>query len=191
MQNIVEAVESKCKVEGFITSEEKQENVEFQVFFNDHVTNDFNTLFKSLPVERKYYAVGNPGTFHCRLFPKASMHFVYSSYSLHWLSKVPPEVLDPRSPAWNKGKIFYGRKEVEEAYFGQYMKDIDSFLKARSEELVSGGFMALLVPSIPDGVDSSRCAVNALFHMLESALVDMAKMVIKHFVLFTIPHAHS
>ncbi|XVF82082.1 hypothetical protein PTKIN_Ptkin16aG0015400 [Pterospermum kingtungense] len=80
IQNIIEAIECKFQSHGLISPE-------FHVFFNDLVTNDFNSLFASLPVGRKYYAAGVPGSFYDRLFPKASLHFVYSSSALHWLSK--------------------------------------------------------------------------------------------------------
>ncbi|KAL0446240.1 UNVERIFIED_CONTAM: Loganic acid O-methyltransferase [Sesamum latifolium] len=112
MQIITEAIKRK-----FETDRQTSHTPDFQVFFNDNVTNDFNTLFSSLPPERLYYATGVPGSFHGRLLPKASLHFGYSSCSLHWLSKVPKEVADNTSPAWNRGKIhcFGARREVLEA----------------------------------------------------------------------------
>ncbi|WMV06715.1 hypothetical protein MTR67_000100 [Solanum verrucosum] len=83
---------------------EKYHNIilEFQVFFSDHVENDFNTLFQSLPIDRSYYASGVPGSFHGRLFPSRSIHFAHSSCAIHWLSKIPKELLDEKSPTWNK-----------------------------------------------------------------------------------------
>lgn len=89
--------------------------LEFQVFFNDYVTNDFNTLFRSLPVDRSYYSFGAPGSFHGRLFPSRSIHFAHSSCAIHWLSKILKELLDEKSPAWNKGFIHYeGASNVED-----------------------------------------------------------------------------
>ncbi|KAM3324701.1 hypothetical protein P3S67_005853 [Capsicum chacoense] len=123
--------------------------LEFQVFFNDHVTNDFNTLFRSLPIDRSYYAFGVPGTFHGRLFPSRSIHFAHSINSIHWLSKCPEELLDEKSPAWNKGLIHYmgtSNVEVLNAYVTQFEKDMEMLLNARAEEIVEGGMMVLVTP---------------------------------------------
>ncbi|KAK9091364.1 hypothetical protein Sjap_024541 [Stephania japonica] len=121
VQNIIDAVKLKFQ----------SHSIEFQVFFNDHVSNDFNTLFKSLPPSRTYFAGGQPGSFHGRLFPKASLHFVHSSYALHWLSVVPNEVVNESSPAYNKGRIHYGNaaEEVIDAYSAQFAKDFEAFCK--------------------------------------------------------------
>ena len=73
-----------------------------QVFFNDLPASDFNSLFRILPsfsantdlqnqegvAERPYFAAGVPGSFYGRLFPDKALHFVHSSFSLHWLSQV-------------------------------------------------------------------------------------------------------
>ncbi|KAM3327768.1 loganic acid O-methyltransferase [Capsicum galapagoense] len=122
---------------------------EFQIFFNDHVTNDFNTLFRSLPIDRSYYAFGVPGSFHGRLFPSRSMHFAHCSCAIHWLSKCPEELLDEKSPAWNKGLIHYmgtSNVEVLNAYVAQFEKDMAMFFNARAEEIVEGGMMVLVTP---------------------------------------------
>lgn len=80
---------------------------DFLVLFNDHASNDFNTLFASLPPDRPYYAAGVPGSFHGRLFPEASLHVVHSAHPLPWLGKLPEELLDANSPAYNKGRVYY------------------------------------------------------------------------------------
>ncbi|XP_042478020.1 loganic acid O-methyltransferase-like isoform X2 [Macadamia integrifolia] len=173
MQNIVEAIKLKYGSEGL-----SSQIPDFQVFFQDHVSNDFNTLFASLPPDRPYFATGVPGSFHGRLFPKASLHLVHSSIALHWLSMVPKEVLDKDSPAWNKGKIHYGspKKEVVQAYSVQFAKDIDSFLLARAEEIVPGGLMVLKIQGLPNGIPYSQTGSVVLMDLLGSSLMDMAKM---------------
>ncbi|XP_060671009.1 loganic acid O-methyltransferase-like [Ziziphus jujuba] len=91
VQNVIDAVELKYQSQRRLDS---QQFLEFQVFLNDHISNDFNQLFTSLPPERRYFAMGVPGSFHGRLFPKASIHFFHSSYAVHWLSRVPKDVED-------------------------------------------------------------------------------------------------
>jgi hypothetical protein len=174
VQNIVDAIELKYQ-------QSKNEIPEFQVFFNDHVSNDFNTLFKAFPAKRKYLAAGVPGSFYGRLFPKASIHIFHSSSSVNWLSEVPKEITDKTSPAWNKGRISYTNsgKEVAEAYATQHAMDMESFLCARAEELEVGGLMVLLIAAVPDVIHSSDTTICSQIDLLGSCLMDMQNMVRK------------
>ncbi|KAL3731286.1 hypothetical protein ACJRO7_028200 [Eucalyptus globulus] len=172
VQNIIEAVRRKCESQGL-----SSQLPDFQVLFNDHASNDFNTLFASLPSDRPYYAAGVPGSFHGRLFPKASLHFVHSSYALQWLCKVPKELVDPNSPAFNRGRVHYtsAPREVSDAYTSQFAKDMVTFLHARGEEIASGGIMVLVMPGIANGIPYSRVPSGVMFDLLGFSLMDMAK----------------
>ncbi|XP_059658341.1 loganic acid O-methyltransferase-like [Cornus florida] len=172
MQNIIEAVEEKYKSKGL-----ESQLPEFQVFFNDHVTSDFNTLFTFLPPERRYFATGVPGSFYGRLFPKSCIHIMHASYALQWLSKVPEEVADKDSAAWNKGRIYYSSAPVEvaNAYAAQYAKDMDNFLNNRAKEIVAGGMLLLIMISNPDGIHRSQMGCGVMYDKVGSSLVDMAK----------------
>ncbi|XP_028117645.1 probable S-adenosylmethionine-dependent methyltransferase At5g38780 [Camellia sinensis] len=143
MQNVLEAMEMK-----FHSQNATSEMPEFQLFFSDHTSNDFNRLFSSLPPDRQYFATGVPGSFHGRLFPKSSLHFVHSSIAVHWLSKVPEELLDKSCPAWNKGRIHCtsAPKEVINAYTTQFAKDMETFFNARADEIEVGGMMIVTLP---------------------------------------------
>jgi hypothetical protein len=162
VQNIVDAIELKYQ-------QSENEIPEFQVFFNDHVSNDFNTLFKAFPAKRKYLAAGVPGS------------FFHSSSSVNWLSEVPKEITDKTSPAWNKGRISYTNsgKEVAEAYATQHAMDMESFLCARAEELEVGGLMVLLIAAVPDVIHSSDTTICSQIDLLGSCLMDMQNMVRK------------
>ncbi|THF97748.1 hypothetical protein TEA_002854 [Camellia sinensis var. sinensis] len=144
MQNVLEAMEMK-----FHSQNATSEMPEFQLFFSDHTSNDFNRLFSSLPPDRQYFATGVPGSFHGRLFPKSSLHFVHSSIAVHWLSKVPEELLDKSCPAWNKGRIHCtsAPKEVINAYTTQFAKDMETFFNARADEIEVGGMMIVTLPA--------------------------------------------
>ncbi|KAG2625173.1 hypothetical protein PVAP13_3KG200600 [Panicum virgatum] len=67
---------------------------QLHVFLNDLPANDFNAVFRLLP-SSPLAAAGClvsawPGSFYRRLFPEASLDYVVSSSSLHFLSKAPP-----------------------------------------------------------------------------------------------------
>ena len=152
MQNIIDVVQQKYESQDLATH-----MPEFQVFFNDHASNDFNTLFASLPPKRLYFATGVPGSFYGRLFPESSPQLVHSSYALQWLSKFPEELLNKNSTAWNKGRVHYTNApdEVAHAYPTEFAKDMTIFLDTRAKELVQGGIMVLIMPGIPNGIPHS------------------------------------
>ncbi|XP_042035362.1 loganic acid O-methyltransferase-like [Salvia splendens] len=171
MHTIIEAIKRKHESSDLKTPE-------FLVFLNDVVSNDFNTLFRSLPPHRDYNVAAVPGDFHGRLLPRSSINFGYSSWSLHWLTEVPKAVADRDSPAWNGGEIFYcrERREVYEAYLRQFERDLETFLKCRAVEMVEGGIMALLIPGVPEFWDPRKeFTVVSTVELLRSSLVDMSK----------------
>ncbi|PON86878.1 SAM dependent carboxyl methyltransferase [Trema orientale] len=175
MQNILEAVQQKYLHSQHQNSSSQM--LEFQVFFNDHETNDFNTLFSSLPAKRQYFIAAVPGSFHGRLFPNSSLHFVHSSLALHWLSTIPKELLDRTSPAWNRRRIHYtsAPDEVYKAYQYQFAKDMIKFLDARARELVVGGLMVLIMPAVPNSVPLSHMPLGVVYDLLGCALMDMTR----------------
>ncbi|KAI9185543.1 hypothetical protein LWI28_008249 [Acer negundo] len=133
---------------------------EFSAYFSDLPSNDFNTLFQLLPPlamgsmeeclvtdnHRSFFAAAVPGSFYRRLFPTRSINFFHSAFSLHWLSQVPESVMDKRSTAYNKGRVFIhgADEETAGAYKKQYQSDLASFLRFRSLEMRSGGSMFLV-----------------------------------------------
>ncbi|KAL9378566.1 hypothetical protein Peur_029901 [Populus x canadensis] len=163
IKDVVEAVEAaSCKI--MIPAPE------FRVYLNDLPTNDFNSIFKSLPEfyrdlnkERSdgpplLFIAGYPGSFYGRLFPNDCLHFVHSSYSLHWLSKVPPSLYDKQGKPINKGSVHISESSpplVSQAYYAQFQEDFSLFLRSRSEELTTGGRMVLIMLGRigPDHVD--------------------------------------
>ncbi|KHN15663.1 Theobromine synthase 2, partial [Glycine soja] len=127
-----------------------------QIYLNDLFENDFNNIFKLLPsfyqrVQERRDGVGacvvnaTPGSFYGRLFPNNYIHFFQSSYSLHWLSQTPEELIKGAKPL-NKGNIYITTTSspiVFKAYLEQFQRDFSFFLKSRSDELKVGGIMVL------------------------------------------------
>ncbi|CAN0919241.1 Probable methyltransferase TCM_000336 [Linum grandiflorum] len=157
--DLVEAVDSAARRKSTMPLPE------IRVCLNDLPTNDFNSVFKSLPdfyrsLRRRetidggtgsrppIFVSAHPASFYGRLFPASSLHFIYSSYGLHWLSKVPPGLYDEEGKSINKGNIYIAESSppaVSRAYVEQFQSDFSMFLRFRAEELVGGGRMVLIL----------------------------------------------
>ncbi|XP_059281438.1 probable methyltransferase TCM_000336 [Lycium ferocissimum] len=154
LSNIKEIIETVHRISG-TNKIFPQTPAEFRVFLNDLPSNDFNAIFQALPEFHHQLKSGPsnidiaayPGSFYGRLFPDNCLHFIYSSYSLHWLSRIPQGIYDD-GKSMNKGNIYISEKSpplVSKAYFEQFQEDFSLFLCSRSEELVSGGKMVLIL----------------------------------------------
>nr|UMB49613.1 salicylic acid methyltransferase [Nelumbo sp. SAMT] len=175
---------------------------EFKVFLNDLPGNDFNTIFRSLPDLYKKlrqddpgkdsgpcFIFGVPGSFYGRLFPSQSLHFVHSSYSLHYLSRVPEGV------EGNKRNIYMAKTSppsVFKAYLEQFERDFSVFLKSRSEEMVPGGRMILtLLGRRSQDPSSKECCymwellAQALNSMVYEGLIEEEKVDTFNLPLYT------
>ncbi|KAM3331828.1 hypothetical protein ACQJBY_027616 [Aegilops geniculata] len=146
---------------GKVCCRSSQPPPEFSVLLNDLPTNDFNTIFFSLPEfthklksaaksdewgRPMVFLSGVPGSFYGRLFPRTSVHFICSCSSLHWLSQVPPGLFDEAKAPINKGKMYISSTSppaVSLAYRRQFQRDFSLFLKSRAAEVFPGGRMVL------------------------------------------------
>lgn len=145
-------------ISDYNENKNEQRAVELQFLLNDLPKNDFNLIFQSLDefhnVTRKvegnetvtppYYVVGLPGSFYNRLCPSQSVHLFHSSFSLHWLSKVPEEISSGNYV--NEGNIHIGKTtphSIANLFREQFQIDFEMFLTLRSKELISGGRMFL------------------------------------------------
>ena len=102
-------------------------------------------------------------------------------YKTHCI--VPPEVLEKNSVTWNKGKISSaGSPAVGNAYLWQFQKDFNAFLRARVEEMVTGGRMFLLLMGrmSRDPIDQGLIALT--FRSLEICLNDLVSQVLSPLV---------
>ncbi|GMH17498.1 hypothetical protein Nepgr_019339 [Nepenthes gracilis] len=173
---IIDVVHDQCQKLG-------RRSPEIMLFLNDLPGNDFNNIFASLQPDfygrmrnkQQCFVAGVPGSFHGRLFPSKSMHFVHSSSSLQWLSQVPPE-LDAKNRAMlNKGKIYISKAStnvVMDAYKQQFKKDFSSFLQSRAKEVILGGHMVL---SFMGRMSTDPTADEACYHweLIARSLMNM------------------
>ncbi|XP_018677832.2 probable methyltransferase TCM_000336 [Musa acuminata AAA Group] len=168
---------------------------EFLVFLNDLPTNDFNAMFLSFPeFNMKFkagielqggsapsvYLAGIPGSFYSRLFPGNSLDFIYSCYSLHWLSQVPLGLLDSDCKPINKGNMYISNTSppaVSLAYFKQFQKDFSLFLKSRSVELHFEGRIVILMLGRRTE-DHSDKSTTVLWELLDQSLAIMVSQEI-------------
>ncbi|CAI0443382.1 unnamed protein product [Linum tenue] len=162
-----------------LSKELGQESPELQIFLNDLPGNDFNHVFTSIQgfkenmkkeMGAQAFIVGVPGSFYDRLFPTDSIHFIHSSYSLHWRSQVPEGLEE------NKGNIYLASSSppcVLEAYYKQFQTNFSSFLKFRAQELVTGGRMVLTLPG-RRGEESSERECCYIWGLMSIALNQMA-----------------
>ncbi|CAH8383453.1 unnamed protein product [Eruca vesicaria subsp. sativa] len=174
VQNIIEAVEDKYRNETGQNAADN--NVEFQVLFNDSTTNDFNTLFQTLPPGRNYYTSGVPGSFFNRVLPKHSFHIGVFNYSFHFTSRIPNGIMERDSPLWNRDMHCTGFNEaVKKAYLDQYSADTNNVLDARAEELVPGGLLFLSGSGLRDGVKMSETVKGIMMDFIGASLNDLAQ----------------
>ncbi|XP_022764608.1 benzoate carboxyl methyltransferase-like [Durio zibethinus] len=176
ISQVINTVQSICCQQGL------KKSPEFQVFLNDLPGNDFNTIFRSvtgfysrLNEENRdmhlglCFIAGVLGSFYGRLFPEKSMHFINSSYSVHWLSEIPVGLEN------NKGNIYMAKSsppDVLKAYSEQFQKDFSNFLRLRSEEIISGGRMLLTLVgrTVADPISKDCCY---LWELLAKSLSDL------------------
>lgn len=145
ISEIIDAITSTCSKQGCTMPE-------FHIFLNDLPGNDFNNIFRRVPIfleniikEKEQcfglcFVAGVPGSFHGRLFPVKTLNFVHSSYSVMFLSQVPLGVEN------NHGNIYISATSppnVAAAYQAQFQKDFTVFLNSRSKEMLSGGRMVI------------------------------------------------
>ncbi|KAF3338702.1 anthranilate O-methyltransferase 3-like protein [Carex littledalei] len=157
LSEVIKIISNQCLRVG-------QQPPEMQFFLNDLRNNDFNNLFRSLDhVEQRlrvgkgtisvpYFVAGLPGSFYGGLFPRHSVHFFHSSYSLMWISQE------------------------------QFHRDFSHFLKLRFDELVPCGQMVLsfLGRNKKDKLDGEMSTIygllaEALDSMVREGLVEEEK----------------
>ena len=88
---------------------------------------------------------------------------------------------------FNKGQIYVTKTSppgVHETYLGQFEKDFTSFLRSRSEEVVSGGNMVLTIYGREENSCSFDTYSPSIWELFGMMLNDMVSEVKKYFFSF-------
>ncbi|KAF2558380.1 hypothetical protein F2Q68_00017935 [Brassica cretica] len=148
-QNAFLAISEIINTISVLCQQSNQNPPEIDCCLNDLPENDFNATFKSIPFFNKElmitnqascFVYGAPGSFYSRLFSRNSLHFIHSSYALHWLSNVPEKLVNDKENVYITNA---SSQSAYKAYLNQFNRDYTMFLKLRSEEIVSNGRMVL------------------------------------------------
>jgi SAM-dependent methyltransferase len=129
---------------------------EFQSFFNDLPSTDFNFLFKLMTSGSfQFHSAGVPGSIYERLFSSSFINVFFSSHTLHFLSKIPSALTTGGSPAYNPNQIWLDGNDpaVINECKQQAKEDLKRFLDARAEELAPGGLLFCIFYARPDNVN--------------------------------------
>ena len=105
---------------------------------------------------------------------------------------MPESVLDKRSSAYNKGRVFiHGASEITaNAYKNQFQTDLASFLRSRAVELKRGGsmFLVCLGRTSVDPTDQGGAGLLFGTHF-QDAWDDLVQEVINIIIIFIHKHA--
>ncbi|KFK31698.1 hypothetical protein AALP_AA6G147500 [Arabis alpina] len=162
--------------------QKSQNSPEIDYCLNDLPENDFNATFKSFnkDVKGKCFVSGTPGSFYSRLFPKKSLHFFYSSSSIHWLSKVPQGLENNKNNVYIRSGCSL---DVCKSYMNHFQNDFSLFLRMRSEEMLPSGRMVLafmgktdLDPLFRQGYYLWSLLSDALVHLVSEGIVKQAEV---------------
>ncbi|KAF8726941.1 hypothetical protein HU200_019427 [Digitaria exilis] len=151
------------------TTKAKAPPPQLHVFLNDLPANDFNAVFRLLPSSPLAstgccFVSAWPGSFYGSLFPDASLDYVVSSSSLHFLSK-----------HLNRGRVYVseaGPAAVLDAYRAQFNADFLAFLSCRAAETRPRGVLLLTFVARRGARPTAHDCY--LWDLLADALMDMA-----------------
>lgn len=153
----------------------------FGVLHNDLPTNDWNTLARNLSGPDSYLAkypaaralFAPHGFFECVTLP-ASITLGTSGSAAHWLSRQPPGLDMPRSLYRSDAPPAELAKILDQA-----AADWLAFLKARAEELQSGGVLLVQMLGSDASTDPMRVSAAGLLKLMNQcalALVDAGEI---------------
>ena len=135
------------------------------VAHTDVAGNDFTALFATLAEDPDSYLKKDAATFasavgrsfYTQILPSQSIALGWSSWAVHWLSRIPMPIPD-------HVQISYSSDEAaRRAYARQAAEDWHEFVAFRGRELAPGGRLVVLTVGLePDGGSGFRAAFDAI-----------------------------
>ncbi|MFN8033159.1 MAG: SAM-dependent methyltransferase [Mycobacterium sp.] len=159
------------------------------VAHTDVPDNDFSALFATLADDQDSYLKKDSATFasavgrsfYTQILPSDSIALGWSSWAVHWLSRIPMPIPD-------HVQISYSADETaRKAYARQAAEDWHEFVAFRGRELAPGGRLVVLTVGLePDGGSGFRPAFDAIVKTLP-ALVDEGLVTVAEAQRMSIP----
>ncbi|WP_442930495.1 SAM-dependent methyltransferase [Mycobacterium sp. NBC_00419] len=145
------------------------------VAHTDVPDNDFTALFATLADDQDSYLKRDSATFasavgrsfYAQILPSDSIALGWSSWAVHWLSRIPTPIPD-------HVQISYSCDEqARRAYARQAAEDWHEFVAFRGRELAPGGRLVVLTVGLePDGGSGFRAAFDAIVTVLRELVDD-------------------
>ncbi|OBG12169.1 SAM-dependent methyltransferase [Mycolicibacterium celeriflavum] len=123
------------------------------VVHTDVPENDFTELFRTLAEDPDTYLSKDAATFasaigrsfYSQIMPSSSVNLGWSSWAVHWLSRVPAPIPDHVHVAYSRDE------SVRAAYARQAAQDWQEFIAFRGRELRRGGRLVVMTTAVDDG----------------------------------------
>lgn len=145
------------------------------VVHTDVPENDFTALFRTLADDPDTYlskdsaafasAIGR--SFYSQIMPSSSVNLGWSSWAIHWLSRVPAPIPDQLHVAYSRDE------SVRDAYARQGAQDWQEFIAFRGRELRRGGRLVVMTTAAhEDGEVGYRPLLSAMVDTIDELAAD-------------------
>ena len=145
------------------------------VVHTDVPENDFTALFRTLAEDPDTYlgkdsaayasAIGR--SFYSQIMPSGSVSLGWSSWAIHWLSRVPAPIPDHVHVAYSRDE------SVRTAYARQAAHDWHEFIAFRGRELRRGGRLVVMTTAVDENGEAGyRPLLNALVDSIDELAAD-------------------
>ena len=145
------------------------------VVHTDVPGNDFTALFRTLAEDPDTYlskdaaafasAIGR--SFYSQIMPSSSVNLGWSSWAIHWLSRVPGPIPDHLHVAYSSDE------RVRDAYARQAAQDWQEFIAFRGRELCRGGRLLVVTAAVDEDGDSGyRPLLGALIDTIDELVAE-------------------